>query len=138
MAQTPKKLKNEGEKLTAELKSRKSAAKNVHDSILNRLENSLIEADPSSYHIRGVKNWNLLRHHVFVLRKYCETRLRGRIPPKHDILNCLENALTSNTSAGTYASLKQSGGNPAKSTLERHGIQFPTQPASDEEAYLKT
>ena len=144
MAQTSKKLKNEREKLTAELKSRKSAAENVHDSILNRLENSLIEADPSSYHIRGVRNWNLLRHHVFVLRKYCETTLKGRIPPKHDILNCLENALTSNTSAGTYASLKQSKrrrGNPAKSTLERHGIQFPTQPASDdsdEEAYLKT
>lgn len=144
MAQTSKKLKNEREKLTAELKSKKSAAETVHDSILNRLETSLLEVDPSSHHVHGVKNWALLRKHVFVLRKYCQTTLRGRIPPKHEILNCLESALTSNSCAAIYASLKQSKQrreNPAKSTLERHGIQFPTQPDSDdsdEEAYLAT
>ena len=144
MAQTSKKLKNDREKLTAELKSRKSAAENINESILNRLENSLLEADPSSYHVHGVKNWSLLRHHVFALRKYCETTLRGRIPPKHEVLNCLKTALTSNSCAGTYASLKQSKRrreNPAKSILEGHGIQFPTQQTfddSDEEVFLET
>ena len=48
IAQTLEKLSNEKDKLNAELESRKSAAENVHDSIINRLENSLLEADPSS------------------------------------------------------------------------------------------
>ena len=143
IAQTLKKLSNEKDKLTAELESRKSAAENVHDSIINRLENLLLEADPSSYHVRGVKNWSLLRKHVFVLRNYCEATLHGRIPPKHDILKCLNTALTSNRCADTpIKQAKRRRENPAKSTLERCGIQFPTQPAtledSDEERYLET
>jgi hypothetical protein len=88
-------------------KNKQFAAENLHDSILNRLENSLVDADPASYYVSGCKNWSLFRKHVFDLRKYCETTLKGRIPTKHEILNCLEAALTSNDSTGNV-SVKQS------------------------------
>lgn len=100
MAQNVKKLKTEKEKLIEELENKKSAAENLKDNILNKLEDSLLNADPVSYNIGGVKNWSLLRKHVFVLRKYCQTTLHGRIPPKHEILTCLEAALTSKDYTG--------------------------------------
>ncbi|CAB4005948.1 Hypothetical predicted protein [Paramuricea clavata] len=107
MAQNVKKLKTEKEKLIEELENKKSAAENLKDNILNKLEDSLLNADPVSYNIGGVKNWSLLRKHVFVLRKYCQTTLHGRIPPKHEILTCLEAALTSKDCTGIDISLKQ-------------------------------
>jgi hypothetical protein len=150
MAQNVKKLKTEKEKLIEELENKKSAAENLKDNILNKLEDSLLNADPVSYNIGGVKNWSLLRKHVFVLRKYCQTTLHGRILPKHEILTCLEAALTSKDYTGIDISIRQSKKkreNPARPTLERYGIQFPTRHReshdseledSDEETYLAT
>lgn len=47
-----KKLRHEKEKLTEELKCKNSATEKGRD----RLENSLIDVGPASYHVRGVKN----------------------------------------------------------------------------------
>lgn len=129
------KLKNEKDKLLEELKHKKSSAESIKDSILNRLENSLLDADRESYYVHGTKNWSLLRKHVFVLRNYCRTVLKGKIPPRHEVLNTLKTALSmTDTDNGTNVSgliqhkmSKASRENHCKPVLERRGIEFPTE-----------
>ena len=83
--------------------------------------------------MNGNKNLSLLLKHVYLVEEYQEKNFRGKIlwPGKHDIGNVSEKALTDNNSGSlAFSKSKQSGSrrrkNPAKTSLERHVIQFPS------------
>ena len=68
-------------KLEAELQKKNKAVENVRLSIVNRLKNEIIPMDKDLYISNGVKNWRLLRKHLFLLESYCKKNLNGKIPP---------------------------------------------------------
>ena len=76
---------------------------------------------------------SLLLKHVYLVEEYQEKNFREKIlwPGKQDIGNVSEKALTDNNSGSlAFSKSKQSGcrrrKNPAKTSLERHGIEFPS------------
>ena len=112
-------------KLVKELDSKKSAI--VH----NRIGSDLFQANKTAYIVSGNKYWSLLRKHIYLLEEYCKKNLGGRVPGKQDIQIVLEKALTDNDSCGlSFYRSKQSSirkrENPAKPSLEWHGLEFPS------------
>ena len=84
------KLKSEMEQMPKDLERKKSASKKVTTSIHNRIETDLLGANITAYYQNGVKNWTLLRKHVYALQCYSKKYLNGKIPPKHELLETLE------------------------------------------------
>ena len=72
-----------------DLESKKSASKKVTTSIHNRIETDLLGENNTAYQ-NGVKNWTLLRKHVYALQCYSKKYLNGEIPLKHKLLETLE------------------------------------------------
>ena len=114
-------------KLEAELQNKKNAAENVRSSIVNRLENEIMAID--KHFERGQKP-SLLRKHVFLLESYCKKNLNGKIPPRHQIMSCLHEAVnaaeTGSTSTMSRVKKRTCRENPFKECRENQGIVFPT------------
>ena len=118
-------------KLVEELDSKKSAIETMKDKVHNRIESDLFQANKTANIVNGNKNWSLLRKHVYLAEEYCKKNLGGKIPGKQDIQIVLEKALSDDDSCGlSFFRSKQSGSrkceNPAKTSLERHGLEFPS------------
>ena len=126
-----KRHQTELNKLVEELDSKKSAIETMKDKVHNRIESDLFQANKTAYIVNGNKNWSLLRKHVYLVEEYCKKNLGGKIPGKKDIQIVLEKALSDDDSCGlSFFRSKQSGSrkreNPAKPSLERHGLEFPS------------
>ena len=87
------KLKSDKEQMRKDLEGKKSASKKVTTSIHNRIETDLLGENNTAYYQNGVKNWTLLRRHVYALQCYSKKYLEDKIPPKHELLETLEEAL---------------------------------------------
>jgi hypothetical protein len=108
-----------------------AAVEKVNSSVTNRIENELLEADGDVYIANVVRNWPLLRKHVFALQGYCKTNLGGKIPPKHQLKKCLALALNeSEPSKMSQSKQRKHRDNPTKEVLESKGVVFPVFPES--------
>jgi hypothetical protein len=94
----------------------------------------MFQANKATYTVNGIKNWSLLRKHVYLVQEYCKKNMNGKIPAKQDMEMILDKALLesncpSDSVTNTYHRSKQTGsrkrGNPAKDSLERLDIEFP-------------
>ena len=126
-----KRHQSELNRLFEELESKKSAVERMKDKVQNRIESDLFEVNKAAYLVNGTKHWSLLRKHVYLVEEYCKKNFRGKIPGKQDIRNILEKALTDNNSGSLAFSRSKQGGsrkreNPAKPSLERYGVEFPS------------
>jgi hypothetical protein len=127
-----KKHERELEKLIEELKCKKTAVEAAKDKVQLRIESDLFQSNKDTYTVNGMKNWSLLRKHVYLVQEYCKKNLGGKIPAKQDMEAILDKALYESDCpiTNTYHRSKQTGsrkrGNPAKDALERHDIDFPT------------
>ena len=118
-------------KLVEEFESKKGAVQRMKDKVQNRIESDLFQLNRAAYLANDNKNWSLLHKHVYFVEEYLKKKLRRKIPGKQDIWNILEKALTDNNWGSlAFSRSKQSGShkreNPAKPSLERHGIEFPS------------
>ena len=123
------KLKSEKEQMRKDLDGKKSASKKV-TSIHNRIETDLLGENNTAYYQNGVKNWTLLRKHVYALQCYSKKYLNGKIPPKHELLETLEEALEefSPIERAKQAKPRKHREFASKSLLEEHGVEFPRGP----------
>lgn len=123
-----KKLKVDISKLEQDLSLKEKAAKQLNESLANKIENGLMQEDASKYTEAGNRKWILLRKHVFIIEKYCKVHFGGKIPPKHKLSDILSIALedeSSTTDTGQHLKQARLRGNPAKGLLEGEGISFP-------------
>ena len=81
-----------------------------------------------------VKNWSLLRKHVYLVERYSKKHFGGKILAKKDVTAVLEKAIESpygelscTTNMSRSKQKRNREDNPAKSALERRGIKFPRQ-----------
>ena len=128
-----KKNESKFKQLTEELRNRKNAVDNVKDKQHIRIESDLLQTNRAGYMINGNQNWSLLRKHVYIVQQYCKKKLGGKIPAKQDIQRILDKALTDDDSINDQfysrskqTSKKRNQENPARYSLERRGIEFPT------------
>ncbi|CAB4004780.1 Hypothetical predicted protein [Paramuricea clavata] len=127
MRQSISELENEIRQLNKEFENRQAAVDKVNSSKTNRIETELLEADDDyTYMQNGVRNWRLLRKHVYAIEHYCKENMNGKIPPKHE-LNVLDLALNDeNPELDCKISQHQTHRqNPCKNVLENNGIVFP-------------
>ena len=128
------KLRNEKEQMRKDLESKISASKKVTTSIHNRIENELLQENNEAYYESGVKNWTLVRKHVYALQCYSQKYLNGKIPPKHELLETLEEALEEFSPVERMKSLvhqakpRKKREFASKSLLEGYGVEFPVGP----------
>lgn len=136
--QSINKLEKETEQLSSDMENRMTAVSKVNNSITNRIETELLEADDEkTYDENGFRNWQLLRKHVYAIQGYSKKYLHGKIPPKHELKNILELALEESSELTNKTLLPQSKQgrrkhreNPFKGELESRGIVFPSEPES--------
>ncbi|CAB3999754.1 hypothetical protein AC249_AIPGENE7676 [Paramuricea clavata] len=127
MRQSISKLENEIRQLNKELENRQAAVDKVNSSKTNRIEIELLEADDDyTYTQNGVRNWRLLRKHVYAIG-YCKKNMNGKIPPKHELKHVLDLALNDENpeldcKISQHRTHRQ---NPCKNVLENNGIVFP-------------
>ncbi len=127
------KIKSEIMGLERNIAQQQEASNQIKESLVNKIEESLLEEDEATYTRNGHRNWPLIRKHVYLIENYCKKNLGGKIPPKHkltEILNCALNNNETQTNTTNYTSIRQtkstkSKGNPTKETLESCGIKFP-------------
>lgn len=126
------KLKADIAKLERERDLKEVASKKLNESLAKQVETSLLEENVNLYMVNGSKNWSLLRKHVFIIEKYCKEHFSGKIPAKHNLSDILSLALEGASTSGDRAKgikqqtqVKSKRGNPARSVLETHGINFP-------------
>ena len=73
MRQSISKMANKIGQLDKELENRQAAVDEVNSSKTNRIETELLEADDEHIYIQnGVRNWQLLRKHVYAIEGYCK------------------------------------------------------------------
>ena len=125
-----KKHESKLKQLTEELRNRKHAVDNAKDKKHVRIESDLLQANRAAYMVNGNQNWSLLRKHVYLVQEYCKKYLGGKIPAKQDFGGILDKALTDDDSRNeqfysrSKSSKRQKHENPARSSLERRGIEF--------------
>ena len=76
-----------------DLESKKNAPKKLLTSIHNRIETDLFGENNTAYHQNDVENLTLLKKHVYPWHCYIKKYLNGKIPPKHELFETLEEAL---------------------------------------------
>ena len=94
-----------------------------------------MQVNKNAYMVNGNKNWSLLRKQVFIVQENSKKNLGGRIPGKQDIENILEKAVADKEDGESDTSFhsrvkqhckRRRHENPAKSSLERLGVEFPS------------
>ena len=123
--QSISKLDKEIQQLRQEIETRQAAVNNVNNLVTKRIETELLEADECAYIENGVRNWQLLRTHVYALECYSKRNLNGKIPPKHQIKSVLNLALNVENADHKISQPRKHRQNPCKNVLEKHGIVFP-------------
>ena len=79
------KLKNEIDQLRRDLDNKLAASRKVKASISHSIEQQLLEENSDNYYEGSVKNWTLLRKHVYALQSYSKKYMNGKIPPRHQL-----------------------------------------------------
>ena len=122
------KLKNEIDQLRRDLDNKLAASRKVKASISHSIEQQLLEENSDNYYEGSVKNWTLLRKHVYALQSYSKKYMNGKIPPRHQLVETLDAALDEcqleNTRVCQAKPVKDRNF-PSKNLLERHGVEFP-------------
>ena len=120
-----------------DLESKINASKKVTTSVHCRIENELLQENKMAYYECGVKNWSLIGKHVYALQCYSKKYPNGKIPPKHELLHTLEQAIQEFSpavdqvkSVGRQAQPRKQREFAGKSLLEEHGVEFPERPMS--------
>ena len=63
----------------------KKSVEASRDKVQLRIESDLIQSNKDTYNVNGIKNWSLLRKHVYLVQEYCKKNLGGKIPAKQDV-----------------------------------------------------
>ena len=72
-------MENEIGQLDKELENRQAAVDKVNSSKTNIIETELLEADDEHIYMQnGVRNWQLLRKHVYAIEGYCKKNMTGK------------------------------------------------------------
>ena len=111
------KLTSEISKMEREIQLKKDTGQKINELLSQQIEQTILKENSSAYTTPGgLRNWALLRKHVFIVENYCKVNYGGKLPPKHKLSDVL-----------MHEPLKQakSRKNPAKGLLENHGIVFP-------------
>lgn len=107
---------------------KRETARKINQSLSQQIEQTILEENSSAYTISGgLRNWSLLRKHVYIVENYCKINYGGKLPPKHILSNILRHALEAGHRDLPSEPLKQakSRKNPPQSFLENHGVVFP-------------
>ena len=126
-----KKIKDDIAKLETDLKLKEGQSKKLSESLSNKIENALMDANGDHCIDDGIKKWALLRKHVYIVEKYCKKHFAGRILPKHKLSDILEVALDraddvdENETNLNMSQVKTKRTNPAKVLPQDKGILFP-------------
>ncbi len=92
---------------------------------LKRRESAIKKADYVSQ--GGNLNWNQVRKHTLLIENYCKKFMNGRIPGKDAISDILKKANEEyEGNCGQAVRPAKKKGNPAKKTLQEHGVIFPS------------
>ena len=136
------KLTTELEQLRRDLDSKLKASQKVKTSINHNIEQQLLEENNDNYYEGGIKNWTLLRKHVYALQSYCKKSMNGKIPPRHQLMETLDEALEEcqeNTrSVYNQARPRKHRSFTSKDLLEKHGVEFPKKTHSTEQCSDET
>ena len=112
---------------------KKKAYSKVNESFVCKVEQDLILSKPDVYVQNGCKNWSLIHKHSVILEQKC----KGKLPKRNDIPELLKSAtgdcnkiFDSSDSSDEenfhrIETEKSTSANPAKETLQNHGIIFP-------------
>ena len=122
------KLTSEILKMERETQLKRETARKINQSFSQQIEQTILEENSSAYTTPGgLRNWSLLRKHVYIVENYCKINYGGKLPPKHKLSNILRHALEAGHRDPPSEPLKQakSRKNPAQSFLENHGVVFP-------------
>jgi hypothetical protein len=126
------KIRNEISGLEKNIAQQQDASEQIKQTLVNRIEESLLQEDEAKYVCNGHKNWHLIRRHVYLIEGYCKKNFGGKIPPKHKLSEILNSALNERqTSTCTTIKQAKSKGNHTKQILERCGVDFPLDPKTE-------
>ena len=90
------KIKSEIMGLERNIAQKQEASNQIKQSLVNKIEESLLEEDEVTYTRNGHRNWPLIRKHVYLIENYCKKNLGGKILPKHKLTKILNCALNNN------------------------------------------
>ena len=112
---------------------KKKAYSKVNESFVCKVEQDLILSNPDVYVQNGCKNWSLIHKHSAILEQKC----KGKLPKRNDIPKLLKSATgdcnkifdsSDSSDEENFHGIepeKSTSANPAKETLQNHGIIFP-------------
>lgn len=132
------KLKSDIEQLRRDLDSKLTASRKVKASLSHNIEQQLLEENSDNYYEGNIKNWTLLRKHVYALQSYCKKYMNGKIPPRHELMETLDAALEECQLENTrvcQAKPAKYRNFTSKDLLERHGVEFPKKPDPSKELH---
>lgn len=101
-------------------------ARKINQSLAQHIEQTILERKMLYTTPGGLRNWSLLRKHMYIVKNYSKLNYGGKLPAKHKLSNILTQALEAGPQNMFSEPEKhaKSRKTPAQSPLENQGIIF--------------